>query len=147
MKLFGVIKTIAVIGASCRLSYYCLMLKLKPYAWLQANLQNNSESYEVREEGILDEQKQYFKEQHEVVRLASRLLPFKAECLPRSLVLRDLLRARAVEAQVMIGVGKEAGTKALLSHAWVEVQGEPIGEREDLKENFKAVQGADPFRR
>lgn len=47
-------------------------------------------------------------------------------CLPRSLALCSLLRERGYPAEVKIGVRREAGQ--LLAHAWVELDGEALGE-------------------
>ena len=74
---------------------------------------------------------------HESIRLASRLLPFPCECVPRSLVLRDMLQKKGVAAKFQIGVNKE--NLSLQSHAWVEVYGEAIGEKDDLKTTFKPI--------
>lgn len=47
-------------------------------------------------------------------------------CLPRSLALCSLLRERGYPAEIRIGVRREAGR--LLAHAWVELDGETLGE-------------------
>lgn len=55
-------------------------------------------------------------------------------CLPRSIALRRLLRARGIPARLEIGVRKESGS--LAAHAWVEVDGDPVGEPEAIEERF-----------
>ncbi len=47
-------------------------------------------------------------------------------CLPRSLALCSLLREQGHPAVVRIGVRREAGQ--LLAHAWVELDGDVLGE-------------------
>lgn len=125
-----------------RLSYYCYGIKRRPYVWLQKQqyrcLPINDSSTAVFSQKVT----QHAESLHEAVRLAARTLPFKTDCLPRSLVLRDLLHKRGIDAKVLIGVAKNPESTAnigILSHAWVEVDGKPIGEREDLKDNFRVV--------
>lgn len=74
---------------------------------------------------------------HELIRLASRLLPFACECIPRSIVLRDMLQKIDIDAKVKIGVKKSAIN--LQSHAWVEVYDQAIGEITDLKKEFRRI--------
>lgn len=50
-------------------------------------------------------------------------------CLVRSLCLRHWLRKRGCPAVLRIGVARERGFGA---HAWVEVDGHPIGEPESI---------------
>jgi hypothetical protein len=51
-------------------------------------------------------------------------------CLPRSLALKALLQRQGVETDLRIGVRREAGR--LLAHAWVEQDGNPVGEPADV---------------
>lgn len=88
-------------------------------------------------EQIIAEQLKVANNVHESIRLASRLLPFSCECVPRSIVLRDMLREKGITAQIIIGVNK--ANLSLQSHAWVEVHDRVIGEREDLKTTFKSI--------
>ena len=74
---------------------------------------------------------------HEAVRLAARMHFLEAECLPKSIVLADMLRARGLHASVVIGVSKENG--ALASHAWVELGGCIIGESESIHNDFTTL--------
>lgn len=55
-----------------------------------------------------------------------RLLPGDSRCLVRSLVLVDLLSARAIDADLVIGVAPPAGCETLQAHAWVERGGVPL---------------------
>ncbi|RBP49645.1 transglutaminase superfamily protein [Arenicella xantha] len=71
---------------------------------------------------------------HESVRLAARLHIVSMACLPRSIVLADMLRRQGDRAIVRIGVNK-AGVQ-FVSHAWVEVDGCMVGEPEHVSEQF-----------
>lgn len=102
-------------------------------------MQNNSVDSEVAQDGdIVNNHIQVATGLHESVRLASRLLPFPCECVPRSIVLRDLLRKKGVDSNIKIGV--KTANLNLQSHAWVEVFGEAIGENNDLKDSFKPIE-------
>ncbi len=65
----------------------------------------------------------------------THLVPIK--CLERSLALQRILRKRGVPAELQIGVEKN-GT-ALAGHAWLEIDGEPIGEPEGIDQKFAAL--------
>ncbi len=75
---------------------------------------------------------------HESVRLAARLHFFSAECLPRSIVLADMLNADGAQASVVIGVSKKSNN--FISHAWVELDGSTVMERETVKEEFTILE-------
>lgn len=79
-------------------------------------------------------------EMHESVRLAARLLPGHAACLPRSIVLSDMLRRRGYAARVVLGVNKAHGE--LSSHAWVEVAGVMVGEPETVGAEFSRLKSS-----
>ena len=55
-------------------------------------------------------------------------------CLPRSLALRTMLARRGISSRLRIGVRKESGTVA--AHAWIEVDGRPVGEPAAIEERF-----------
>lgn len=58
-------------------------------------------------------------------------------CLPRSLALQALLRRHGIEADLRIGVRREAGE--LRAHAWVEQAGGPVGEPADVELRFQPL--------
>lgn len=58
-------------------------------------------------------------------------------CLRRSLALQKMLAQRGIAAELKIGVQKELGV--LSAHAWVEVQGTPIGEPERVMDQYIAL--------
>lgn len=74
---------------------------------------------------------------HEAVRLAARLHVLSAACLPRSIVLADMLQSRGHPANVLLGVAKSG--QALSSHAWVEVDGFLVAEPESVEQDFTRV--------
>ncbi len=56
-----------------------------------------------------------------LVELATRVTHGQKRCLPRSLLMFWLLKARGEPARLLIGVSKGAST--LESHAWIETEG------------------------
>ena len=58
-----------------------------------------------------------------------------ARCLGRSLVLWFLLRRRGIDAELVIGVDVPRGGE-LPAHAWVELAGEPVNDRPNVRERF-----------
>jgi len=60
-------------------------------------------------------------------------------CLRRSLTLQKLLAGQGVAAALKIGVSKRAGF--LQSHAWIEVEGQVIGEPEVVEERYRVLLG------
>ena len=71
---------------------------------------------------------------HTAVRIAARLHFMRVSCLPRSLVLVQMLQQRGEAAIVRIGVAKT--TQGIASHAWVELGGMMIGEPENVSGDF-----------
>jgi hypothetical protein len=65
-----------------------------------------------------------------VVAVVARLPGLRMQCLGRSLTLWTLLRRRGMTAELRIGAAPRTGA-ALPAHAWVELAGEPVGERVD----------------
>ncbi len=61
-----------------------------------------------------------------MVRRAARLLP-GSRCLARALTVWSLLRQDGVDAQLYIGVQRSSAS--FNAHAWVELAGQPLGER------------------
>jgi hypothetical protein len=74
------------------------------------------------------------------VRRAARHHLWPMACLPQALALRWLLAREGIPATVQIGVRKAAG--ALEAHAWVELEGQPLGEPADMRERFQLMQAA-----
>ena len=74
---------------------------------------------------------------HESVRLAARLHLFATDCLPKSIVLKEMLVARGINAQLCLGVNSAEDN--IKSHAWVEVDSIMIGEPETVNKDFHMV--------
>ncbi len=130
---------LAFVKSVFKIAYYRIALKFRSYQWLEQR--KNKDAF-INNKNDVAGDLIYAQQMHESVRLASRLVPFKAECLPRSLMLDELLREKRINTRIVIGVAKNEEAKekvAILSHAWVEVHGQAIGEPEDLKEKFAEV--------
>ena len=63
-------------------------------------------------------------------------LPFKPRCLPRALVLAGLLRRRKLAGELCVGT-RIAGEFA--AHAWIEMEGRPVYEAEDLNVVYRCL--------
>jgi hypothetical protein len=74
-----------------------------------------------------------------LVNLASRHTPMPATCLSRSLVLCWLLRRRGIPCELRIGVQLVRGK--LDAHAWVEHEGIPINDTQDVAQRYAAFGG------
>ncbi len=66
--------------------------------------------------------------------LATRATHGQRRCLPRSLLLFWLLKARGAPAKLLIGVSKVAAT--LESHAWIETEGRVMGDSPEMAQRF-----------
>lgn len=69
-----------------------------------------------------------------LVDAAARNHLYPMTCLRRSLVLQRLLAGRGLPSSLRFGVLKTEGD--LVAHAWVEVDGRPIGEPEQLTQQY-----------
>ena len=72
-----------------------------------------------------------------LVSVAARLHLLSMTCLPRALALRWMASRRGIPAQLRIGINKSS--KGVLAHAWVDIQGEMVGEPEDIAERFEIL--------
>jgi hypothetical protein len=73
-----------------------------------------------------------------MVNRAARTQDWSTMCLPRSLVLTDMLRNRGHNAILRIGVNKSRSTATpkLFAHAWVEVDEYIVGEKATVENRF-----------
>jgi len=60
-------------------------------------------------------------------------------CLAQSLALRWMLNRRGISSQLKVGAANVLGT--FHAHAWLEMDGEKIGESEDGNGIFRALVG------
>jgi hypothetical protein len=72
-----------------------------------------------------------------LVEAAARHHVKKMSCLRRTLVLQRLLAEQGLRVGVLIGARREQGE--LAAHAWIEVEGEAIGELPGAVESFVMV--------
>jgi Transglutaminase-like superfamily len=70
---------------------------------------------------------------------AARNLFFHPSCLERSIVLRALLRSRAIPAELRIGAQKQA--ERFEAHAWVECEGIALNDANDVHVHFVPFDG------
>ncbi len=73
----------------------------------------------------------------DLIGYASRLHVLPMTCLVRALALQRLLARRDIPSLVRIGANKSDGN--FQAHAWLEVDGQTIGEPEDIVEKFKIL--------
>lgn len=66
------------------------------------------------------------------IALCAAFYPRRALCLEQSLALFIVLRRRGIRAELKLGVQP----RPFFAHAWVEVDGQPVNEAEDLPLNF-----------
>ena len=71
-----------------------------------------------------------------LVNVAGNHVPFPSTCLTRSLVLKWVLRCRGVDSELRIGVRLNEGT--FEAHAWVEHEGQPLNDAQDIAARFAA---------
>lgn len=74
--------------------------------------------------------------QAEVIAAVADRLPFKPRCLPRALVLASQLRRRRLAGDLCLGT-RIAG--AFDAHAWIEIEGRPIRESNDLNVLYRCL--------
>ena len=74
---------------------------------------------------------------HRLVGWAARLHLLSMTCLVQSLALRWMLRRRGIASQLKIGATKISGS--FHAHAWLEMDGEKVGESEDAIGIFRVL--------
>jgi hypothetical protein len=121
-----------VLCAYARLIGVQLRIKLKQHNWLRQKLVDIGV-----ESAIPSSQDPACSALYESVRLAARLQIWATACLPRSIVLADMLISRGWPAKVVLGVAKKG--EAIGSHAWVEVNGSMVGEPQSVSAEFVPI--------
>lgn len=69
-----------------------------------------------------------------MVAAAAEYGPYRATCVPQSLVLQWLLRRRGMRGEVRYGARRIDGT--MTTHCWVELDGEPLIDSADVRNHF-----------
>lgn len=110
-----------------------LRIKFKPAGWLRQQI-----SFDNRNAVALPTDSKLALDLYDVIRVAARLHFMSAACLPRSLVLVQMLEQRGLISNVYIGVAKSEN--GIASHAWVEMDGKMIGEAESVGRSFHSLQ-------
>ncbi len=72
-----------------------------------------------------------------LVALSSRLHFLPMTCLVKAMTLRWILGRRGVQSDLRLGANKTLD--GIHAHAWVEVQGQAIGEPADIDSNFQVL--------
>jgi len=68
---------------------------------------------------------------------ATRRHVYRMTCLRRSLVMQHELRRAGVETELLLGVRRSG--ESLEAHAWLEVDGTPVREREDPRAQYEPL--------
>ena len=68
--------------------------------------------------------------------MAADVFPSFVNCLPRSLVITEMLQQCGVFAELRIGV--RIASSGLIAHAWVEVEGAPVNDSREVVDQFDA---------
>ncbi len=118
-----------------------LRIKVKQGTWLREQIQLTD--YTEEEHSMQMSVHELAAPMHEAVRLAARLHFLPAHCLPKSIALMQMLKARKLDAQVKIGISKKVDS--LSSHAWVECEGFKVAEPESVAQEFTEL-GAPAFK-
>jgi hypothetical protein len=71
---------------------------------------------------------------------AARHHLYPMRCLPQALCLRWLLGRHGIPAELKLGVARENGR--VFAHAWVESNGQPLGESLQVEERFATLGSA-----
>lgn len=79
---------------------------------------------------------QPWKQRALALKRASRIIP-DSHCLAQSLALRWWMRRHGLNAEAVIGVRRDAARGE--SHAWVMLDGEPIGEASDILSQYVII--------
>jgi hypothetical protein len=108
-----------------------LALRTLPFPWIGALAARGSRKRISRSP---DENAVIVRRLRRLTDLAARHHLYPMRCLRRSLALQWLLNRCGIPAVLRLGVQREAGT--LKAHAWLEHDGLPIGEPQDVESRF-----------
>lgn len=73
---------------------------------------------------------------------AARLHLLPMTCLVQSLALRRMLTRRGIASRLNLGAARDP--RGFRAHAWLEVDGESLGEPQDAGGAFRILRGASP---
>lgn len=100
----------------------------KTQAWLERHGNRSERAREVKPRGL------EISTLARAVNAASSYGPARGNCLSRSLLLWYLLRRSGYDSRLSFG-GRRIG-ESFEAHAWVEVDGNPVNDQEDLRSLF-----------
>lgn len=118
-------------GAVLTLAKTCLLLKCLDLSRLLAADRNASIPMRRVDRGIIDAE-------ISALLRAARYLPCKVACLEFSLALRERLARRGLFGRVEIGVQ----TYSFMAHAWLELNGQPVGEPDHVSRSLHRLRGS-----
>jgi hypothetical protein len=75
-----------------------------------------------------------------LVRAAARLTPVRPACLARALCLESLLAERGLEPVLQLGARRAGG--GIAAHAWIELDGAPVGEPAGVARRYLPLHAA-----
>jgi hypothetical protein len=87
--------------------------------------------------GLAGDEPAVIREAARMVNAAARYAPMSATCLPKSIVLQQLLRREGIETTLRIGVRKAGAS--LDGHAWLEYRGVPVADPPSVHDCFTVL--------
>lgn len=108
-----------------------LSLRVLPFGWLQ---RLTAVAWKGAEDPHADQALPTVQRLQRLVGIAGRYHLHPMRCLQRALVLQWLLGRRSIRAELRIGARTEAGR--LYAHAWLEHDGQPVGEPQGIANRF-----------
>jgi hypothetical protein len=135
VRQFSPADWLALAEAWWRLFFFYLALRWMSYKRLMISISPTAEKNPDLSHALILAQ-----QLHRLVEFSSRLHFVPMTCLVKSLVLQKMLNDQNISSQVKIGAQKIQDT--MYAHAWVEVNGKPIGESDDIAEKFHVFEPA-----
>jgi hypothetical protein len=123
-----------LVQAAALLPVLSLALRLAGLRRVQAALERLA-PHPGPQEGVDPLAEERVRSRARLIRAAATHGWYRANCLPQSVLYWWLLRRRGVDAELRIGVRKEAG--GMVAHAWVEYRGLPLNDRAEVHMKFR----------
>lgn len=118
---------LAVVGALLRLAGF-----ERTVAWLRGSSRRPEDRDPAA--GALE----WARRRSQLIAIAARRGPYRATCLPRSLLLWWIVRRRGLDPRLRIGVRRSEGE--LFAHAWIELSDEVLNDRAEIAQTFAAFE-------
>lgn len=123
-----------LVYASALMPVFWTRLKLQGFARVSAAVSGKLDKDHQKLNATLEQMRSTGR----IVNAAAAHTLGKNNCLIRSLVLQHLLSRRGIESNLRIGVQTQNGV--LEAHAWIEKDGRPLNDREDISESFEVFE-------